>query len=345
MTVAVSRLTHLYPGTTLGISDVDLALGPGELVAVIGASGCGKSTLLRAIAGFLPAQAGTVTIAGVDVTGLPPRARNLGIVFQHYALFPHMTAWENVAYALKVRGIGRADRRRRAADMLALVGLADFADALPPRLSGGQQQRIALARALVFEPAALLLDEPLSALDAALRGGMRDEIRRLQQAHGISTLHVTHDQEEALSMADRVAVMDKGRLVQVAPPRELYDHPATAAIAAFVGHANLWPGRVAGDGRVATAFATLATTTRGHADGAAVTVLVRPERIFPGPPPDGVNGLEGRVVRDRFLGAVRRFDLDVAGTLVLGETSDRRTIAAVHIPPDGIQLIPAERRP
>ncbi|MGE0726011.1 MAG: ABC transporter ATP-binding protein, partial [Alphaproteobacteria bacterium] len=187
MSIVVRGLTHLYPGTSLGIADVDLSIAAGELVAVIGASGCGKSTLLKAIAGFLPAQRGTVEIAGRDATALPARARNLGIVFQHYALFPHMAVWENVAYALKVRGIARDARRRRAMETLALVGLTDFAERRPPILSGGQQQRVALARALAFEPAALLLDEPLSALDAALRGGMRDEIRRLQQAHGIAT--------------------------------------------------------------------------------------------------------------------------------------------------------------
>jgi len=340
MSLAVHGITHLYRGTTVGVHDVTLALAPGELVAVIGPSGCGKSTLLKVIAGFLAAQEGRVEIAGRDVTELPPRMRNLGVVFQSYSLFPHMTAWENVAYALKVRGLGAADRRRRAMETLALVGLEPFAGRRPTTLSGGQQQRVALARALAFEPSALLLDEPLSALDAALRVGMRDEIRRLQQTKGIATLHITHDQEEALSIADRVAVMEAGRIVQVAAPRDLYDHPSTESIARFVGHANLWPGTPLGEGRIRVPFGTLATRHAGAPAG-DVRVLVRPERIRPGPSADGVNEFPARLVRDRFLGSVRRYDALIDGTVVLGETSERGEFRVVHIPPEDVQIVPA----
>ena len=227
MAIEIAGASFVYPGTEVGVFDVDLEVGDGELVAVIGASGSGKTTLLKLIAGFLRPDRGRIALGGRDVTSLPVRERHLGIVFQSYALFPHMTAWQNVAYALKVRGVSRPERRRQAYASLASVGLRGFEERLPGTLSGGQQQRVALARALAFRPKGLLLDEPLSALDAALRVEMRDEIRRIQQEHAISTMHITHDQEEALSMADRVAVMESGRLVQVATPRELYDRPAT----------------------------------------------------------------------------------------------------------------------
>ena len=226
--IEMEGVTFTYPGGNAGVRDIDLTIAAGELLAVIGPSGCGKSTLLRLIAGFLEPDAGTIRIGGRDMSGVSARERNLGIVFQNYALFPHMTALDNAAYPLKVRSIASAERRERAREVLQAVGLAGFIDRLPSGLSGGQQQRVALARALVFRPRALLLDEPLSALDAALRIEMRDEIRRIQREFQIATLHITHDQQEALSMADRVAVMRQGRIVQIAPPRELYERPATS---------------------------------------------------------------------------------------------------------------------
>ncbi|HJS32629.1 MAG TPA: ABC transporter ATP-binding protein, partial [Alphaproteobacteria bacterium] len=202
-TLILDGVAFAYTGSPFRLTDIELTVAPGELVAVIGASGCGKSTVLKLVAGFLAPHRGRVLVDDADVTAMPPRVRNLGVVFQSYALFPHMTAWENVGYPLKVRGVAAGERRQRALRMLDVVGLSDFAHRRPPELSGGQQQRVALARALVFRPRALLLDEPLSALDAALRIEMRDEIRRLQREHAIATLHITHDQEEALSMADR----------------------------------------------------------------------------------------------------------------------------------------------
>ncbi|WP_448191964.1 ABC transporter ATP-binding protein [Azospirillum sp. sgz301742] len=335
---------YAYPGSAgPAVSGIDLTVASGELVAVIGPSGCGKSTLLRLIAGFLEPQTGQVLLDGQDVTGLPARERNLGVVFQTYALFPHMTAWENVAYPLRVRGTATALRRERAHAMLERVGLSAFAGRRPGNLSGGQQQRVALARALVFSPRALLLDEPLSALDASLRVGMRDEIRHLQRDQGIATLHVTHDQEEALSIADRVVVMRAGRVEQVAPPRELYDRPLSREVAAFVGHANLLDGTVSGPDSVDTALGRLATAPHGLPAGIPVTVLIRPERVRLGSPADGVNGFTGTIVQDRFLGSIRRFDLAVAGGVLIAETSEAGDVRAVHVPADSVHIIQDNR--
>ena len=340
--MAYEGVSYRYPGSDVGVFDIDLAIGEGELVAVIGASGSGKTTMLKLLAGFVLPDRGRIAIGGRDVTGLAAEARNLGVVFQSYALFPHMTALDNVAYPLKVRGIGKAERRREAADALARVGLDQRAGHHPAALSGGQQQRVALARALVFRPHGLLLDEPLSALDPGLRIEMRDEILRVQREAGIATLLVTHDQEEALSIADRVCVMRDGRLVQVATPRELYDRPADAEIAGFVGQSNLWRGTVAGEGQVATALGAFACDTAGLAPGAPVTVLVRPERVLPlaAVEPDRPDLLPGRIVADRFLGAARRIDFAVAGGLVRLETHSQESVAAVAIPPSAIRLLP-----
>lgn len=338
-TILLEGVTFTYPGTNIGVHDVNLGIRAGELLAVIGPSGCGKSTLLKIIAGFVQPSRGRVIIAGKDAAGVPPRERNIGIVFQSYTLFPHMTASENVAYPLKLRGQPAAARRATALDILGRVGLKAHVDKLPAQLSGGQQQRVALARALVFDPQALLLDEPLSALDAALRVEMRDEIRRLQRAHHIATMHITHDQEEALSMADRVAVMRDGRLVQVDAPKVLYARPANHAVASFIGHANLWRGRIASETSVETPFGVLKTAPHGFAVGEAIVVLVRPEKLAIGPAADGVNTFTGKVTRDRFLGSFRRFDFEVGGTTLLGETGDMSEITSIHIAPEAVQLL------
>ncbi len=338
-TILLEDVSFTYPGTNIGVHDINLGIRAGELLAVIGPSGCGKSTLLKIIAGFVQPSRGRVIIAGKDAAGIPPRERNIGIVFQSYSLFPHMTALENVAYPLKLRGQPAAARQAMARDILGRVGLKDQAGKLPAQLSGGQQQRVALARALVFDPQALLLDEPLSALDAALRVEMRDEVRRLQRLHKIATMHITHDQEEALSMADRVAVMRDGRLVQVDAPKALYARPANRDIAAFIGHANLWRGRIVSATSVETPFGRLQTAAHGLATGAAVDVLVRPEKLAIGPAADGINTLTGTVTRDRFLGSFRRFDFETGGTKLLGETGDMADITTIHIAPDAIQLL------
>ncbi|WP_029003072.1 ABC transporter ATP-binding protein [Azorhizobium doebereinerae] len=345
MSVRFENVSFRYPGSTAGVFDIDLEIATGELLAVIGPSGSGKSTLLKLLAGFAVPDAGRILVDGRDVTDLEPHERALGVVFQSYALFPHMSLWRNVAYPLKVRGTPKAERRQRALDALARVGLAEFAERAPTSLSGGQQQRVALARALVFSPRALLLDEPLSALDAALRHGMRDEILRVQRGAGIATLHVTHDQEEALSMGDRVAVMHAGRLIQVAAPRELYDRPASRTVAAFVGHANLWDGEVRAPGRVVTRLGELACDTAGFEPGGRTCVLVRPEQVVPLAELPGAarpNVFYGRISEDRFLGAVRRCDLEVGSGLVRIETNIRTAIAAVSIPPEAIRLLPPD---
>jgi putative spermidine/putrescine transport system ATP-binding protein len=339
--IEMQGVTFTYPGGNAGVRDIDLTIAAGELLAVIGPSGCGKSTLLRLIAGFLEPDAGTIRIGGRDMSGVPARERNLGIVFQNYALFPHMTALDNAAYPLKVRSIASAERRERAREVLQAVGLAGFIDRLPSGLSGGQQHRDAHARALVFRPRALLLDEPLSALDAALRIEMRDEIRRIQREFQIATLHITHDQQEALSMADRVAVMRQGRIVQIAPPRELYERPATSEVAAFVGQANLWTGTVADPTSVDTPLGRLSTDPHDLPRGVSVTVMVRPERVELGASTDGSNTFSGKLKRDRFLGSMRRFDLAVEGGVITGETDELDPVDVIHIPTKYVHLLPA----
>lgn len=345
MALTLDQVSYRYAGGA-GVTGIDLQVADGELLAVIGPSGSGKSTLLKLIAGFLAPETGRIEVGGADMAAVPANRRNLGIVFQNYALFPHMSVAENVAYPLKIRKAGRAERLRRAADGLAAVGLAGFEDRQVASLSGGQQQRVALARALVFQPSGLLLDEPLSALDAALRAEMRDEIRRVQQLAGVATLHVTHDQEEALSIADRVAVMMDGRLLQVASPRTLYDQPANARVAAFVGLANLWPGRVRDARSVETTLGVLACDTAGHAPGADITVLARPEAVRPLPADEAASDLpnlfSGQVGRDRFLGSIRRYDFATPAGAILGETAFRGAFSRVSIPPEAIRLLPPD---
>jgi len=339
MSIELKDVSFIYPRSDAGVLNVSLNIRDGELLAIIGSSGSGKTTLLKLIAGILSPQSGVILIDGEDVTSLPVGNRNLGIVFQSYALFPHMRVWQNVAYPLKVRKIALSERKDMAIAALSRVGLKGFHERRPGTMSGGQQQRVALARALIFHPKALLLDEPLSALDAGLRDEMRDEIRRLQREHQIATVHITHDQEEALSMADRVAVMEKGHIVQVATPLELYDSPATRTIAGFVGKANLWEATVASERSVSSAFGILRTNLNGLEIGRKVTILVRPEKIVIGQASDGINCLNGEVQRDRFLGAVRRYDFSVNGKVLMGETRYRGNINTVHIPPAHIQLL------
>ena len=280
-------------------------------------------------------------LAGRDVTRDSVRSRGLGIVFQSYALFPHMAVWENVAYPLRVRGLAPPERRERAAEMLALVGLEGLAERLPAELSGGQQQRVALARALAFEPQALLLDEPLSALDAKTRVAMRDEVRRIQRRLNVATLLITHDQDEALSLADRVAILREGRLVQAAAAREIYDRPADGFVAGFVGRANLIPGEVAGAERVDTPLGALATPPHGKPAGERVLLLIRPERVEVAPAPGGENTFAVEVTTDRFYGATRQLDLACRGTPLRIETLSRGDVRFVRVPPEAVQFLAA----
>lgn len=241
--LAIENLSAQY-GSTKVLEDLSLHIGAGELVSLLGASGCGKTTTLRLIAGFLEPTAGTIRLGAQDLTKLPAYKRNIGLVFQNYALFPHLTVAENVGFGLKQRGVASSKRTLQVAEMLERVELTDLADRLPGALSGGQRQRVALARALVIEPPLLMFDEPLSNLDAKLRVGMRAEIRTLQRANGTTSVFVTHDQEEAFSISDRVAIMQAGRIMQFDTPEVLYQRPANAFVARFVGFENLIPMQV-----------------------------------------------------------------------------------------------------
>jgi putative spermidine/putrescine transport system ATP-binding protein len=255
VSLTIENLSAHY-GTTQVLSELSISVQAGELVSLLGSSGCGKTTTLRIVAGFLAPTSGNVRLGGRDLTTLPAHARDIGLVFQNYALFPHLTVMENVAFGLKQRGITKPDRSKRAMAMLERVGLAQLADRLPAALSGGQKQRVALARALVIEPPLLMFDEPLSNLDARLRIDMRVEIRQLQKANGTTSLYVTHDQEEAFSISDRVAIMNAGRIMQLDTPEVLYRQPANAFVAGFVGFDNLIPMKVVGrEGAIVTAEA------------------------------------------------------------------------------------------
>ncbi len=274
MTVSLTldRVSAQY-GSVKVLEDLSLHVEAGELVSLLGASGCGKTTTLRLVAGFLAPTSGTIRLGARDLTRLPAHARDIGLVFQTYALFPHLTVLDNVAFGLKQRGIGKAQRRARAGELVERVGLTGFADRYPANLSGGQRQRVALARALVIDPPLLMFDEPLSNLDAKLRVDMRVEIRRLQRANGTTALYVTHDQEEAFSISDRVAIMDAGRIMQLDVPEVLYSRPANAFVADFVGFENLIPLR---------AVAEAGDAVRVRMAGGATLDLARADYTFPG---------------------------------------------------------------
>ena len=276
-TVALTGLVKRY-GATLALDGVSLTVAPGEFFTLLGPSGCGKTTTLRSVAGFVTPDAGLVAIDGVTVTRVPPHRRQVGMVFQHYALFPHRTVAQNVGFGLRMQRVSRPEITSRVAEALALVQLPGYGARYPSQLSGGEQQRVALARALITRPAVLLLDEPLGALDKKLRDHMKIELKRLQREVGITTIYVTHDQEEALTMSDRIAVMHRGRVEQVASPRGLYETPATAFVASFIGNINLLSGRAAGGNAVECGTARLAASGTAPA-GAPVAVALRPERV------------------------------------------------------------------
>ncbi len=296
------RELHRRFGTTLALDGLSLTMAPGELVALLGPSGCGKTTALRVLAGFERPDSGEVFVDGENLSRLAAQRRGMGMVFQSYSLFPTMTARDNVAFGLRVRRQGAAARRRTADELLDIVGLAPQASQFPHQLSGGQQQRVALARALAIEPRVLLLDEPLSALDAKVRLQLRDLIRSVQVRLGTTTLFVTHDQEEALSMADRVGVMRQGRLEQIAPPDELYAQPATAFVAEFVGIMNHLPAVLTTDGARVLERAVSVCDRGGRVTGDRVTALIRPEGLSLAPARGGGGIVSGKT----FLGSVTR---------------------------------------
>jgi ABC-type Fe3+/spermidine/putrescine transport system ATPase subunit len=293
-------------GPIEAVRGVSLDVAKGELVCLLGPSGCGKTTLLNMVAGFLAPDEGEIILRGKPVQHLPPRRRNMGMVFQSYALFPHLPVEENVAFGLEARGIARAERLARARTMLDLVGLSGMAERLPRALSGGQQQRVALARALLIEPDVLLLDEPFSNLDARLRQTLRDEVRAIQTRIGISTLFVTHDQEEAMAMSDRVAVVNEGRIEQVDTPSALYHRPRTPFVATFLGEANVLQGEAENAGVV---VAGVMLPLAGRVAG-TVGFCVRPEAVRIAPAEAMADALlAGTITAFSFLGARMRYEV------------------------------------
>jgi putative spermidine/putrescine transport system ATP-binding protein len=344
----IDAVTQRY-GTFLAVDNVTLDIKAGELIALLGPSGCGKTTLLRIIAGFIAQSEGHVVIGENTVDELPPNRRKVGIVFQNYALFPHMTIADNIAYGLAARGVARDAQQARVKEMLALIRLEHVADRYPKQLSGGQQQRVALARALAVKPNILLLDEPFAALDKNLRLDMQIEIKRIQRLAGTTTVLVTHDQEEALSMADRVAVLNQGMLEQYAPPTEVYDNPSSLFVNTFVGTANQLPGKLTalnGAATVALDIGAEITARAPHvpvAIGDRVTVCMRPEHLRLS---EGGEGLAGIVEMGLPLGASIVHEVRTADGRALKVTEPRAAGAqprasgsAVRVQPVGAQLI------
>ena len=313
--VHLTDLTRVY-GQTKALDGLTLHIEPGELVALLGPSGCGKTTALRILAGLDEATSGTVSVGGRDISRVPANKRDMGMVFQAYSLFPHLTVLENVAFGLKMRGEGKGERTSRAVDMLDLVGLSAHAGKYAGELSGGQQQRVALARALAIQPRVLLLDEPLSALDAKVRIQLRDEIRRLQLEIGTTTLFVTHDQEEALAVADRVGVMNQGRLEQLAAPADLYANPATPFVADFVGLNNKVPAQVSGG--QAQLLGTAVPTLQGSVTSGAGLAMVRPEAVTITADPAGTSTVSSVA----FLGPISRLYVAMPdGSVISAQTA------------------------
>ena len=362
------RIRHLTKkfGEFTALADISLDVRDGEFVCFLGPSGCGKTTLLRAIAGLDIQTTGTIEQAGADISALPPSERDFGIVFQSYALFPNMTVTRNVAYGLESQRRSRAEVQDRVRDLLDLVGLPDQGDKYPAQLSGGQQQRIALARAIAMSPGLLLLDEPLSALDAKVRARLRYEVKSLQRRLGITTIMVTHDQEEALTMADRIVVMNHGVIEQVGAPAEIYREPASVFVADFIGTMNFLAAEVGAgaapdDGGIRAGGLALACDTSGYSDGDRITAAIRPEDITLVDPgnaredggamatgnADADGGFDATVEYVEFLGSFARVELSTAGERLLidlpitqlqrFEVTEGSTVRAV-VPPDAVRI-------
>jgi spermidine/putrescine ABC transporter ATP-binding subunit len=322
--LTLDRLARVYPDGTRAVDDVSFSVTPGRFLTLLGPSGSGKTTTLKMIAGFEAPDAGVITLAGRDISRVPAHARDIGMVFQNYALFPHMTVADNIGFPLRMRRRPTREIRAAVEEVLALLHLDQLGGRFPRQLSGGQQQRVALARAIVFRPPLLLMDEPLGALDRQLRKEVQSELKRLQRQLGLTTVYVTHDQDEALFLSDEIAIMQAGRVVQQGAPETLYAQPAMRFVASFLGESNFLPGTVAAvaDGQV---WVTLAggVIVRGRAVGALVPgmraeILMRPEKIDlhaagTVAAPDA-NLLPGRVEMVNFLGSAQEYELDVAGS-------------------------------
>jgi len=324
-------------GPVVALDGVDLEVQSGEFLTILGPSGSGKTTLLKIVAGFELPEQGCVLLGGEDMTFTPPAKRNVGMVFQNYALFPHMDVHGNIAFPLEVRRLSRAEIDRRVGTALELVDLKGYEKRFPRQLSGGQQQRVALARAIVFGPQLLLLDEPFGALDRKLREAMQLEVRRLQRRLGLTTVFITHDQEEALILSDRIAVMNRGRIQQIARPRELYERPANAFVADFVGESNLLFGRIAAvrDGRAEIGFENgmRLTASADMPIGTQVGALIRPERLWPaGAGAGSANRLCGEVVETIYVGTSHKYRLRLAnGAEFLVRVRDSASQASAEI--------------
>jgi len=331
------RFLHRVKGTVYAARDVALDVQPGEFLTLLGPSGCGKTTTLRMIAGFEHPDEGRIIFGDQDVTRVPANRRGIGFVFQNYALFPHLTVFENVANGLRVRGQSGPEIARAVGDVLALVGLAGYDHQFPAQMSGGEQQRVALARAIVIRPRVLLFDEPLSNLDAKLRVQMRSEIRDLQRRLAITTIYVTHDQEEAMAVSDRIAVMNQGSIVQLGSAEDLYHRPASLFVAQFIGRVNLIAGRVtskAGDGVVVAALGTsfaLADAPAGVVPGTDVRLLLRPEAVSVTRDPAASGALRASVTGRTFLGEKVEYLLECAGEAlqVVQSSADAADVIAV----------------
>jgi len=349
--VGLDRITKRY-GSTAAVESLSLAVNDGEFVCLLGPSGCGKTTLLRIIAGLISPDSGRVFIGGRDATRVPPGKRNSGMVYQNYALFPHMTVAQNVEFGLRVRRISEVDRRSRVAEAIDRVKLTGFEQRYPRQLSGGQQQRTAVARAIVVRPDILLLDEPLGALDRKLRVEMQVELRLLQKALRVTTVFVTHDQEEALTMSDRVAVMREGRIEQIGPVREIYEQPATEFVATFIGTANVFSATVTsvhdGVALVRTGAGTELTVSASTVGlGASAFFAIRPEKLFLSSrsPTNQENVLLGKITNVVYLGSMTRYDLEAAGlrlealtqnSSARGDTFEVGSSVFVHIGRDAV---------
>ena len=320
---------HKEYGPTTVVHDFNLSVARGEFVSFLGPSGCGKTTTLRMVAGFETPTGGAIRIDGKDVTNLRPNQRNVGMVFQSYALFPNLTVADNIGFGLKVARRSKAEKDSRVAEMLAMIKLPHLGSRYPYQLSGGQQQRVALARAIAIKPQVLLLDEPLSALDAKIRVSLREEIRALQRDLGITTIYVTHDQEEALSMSDRIVVMNEGRVEQIGAPFEIYNYPRTRFVASFVGTLNILQGRIVdpSTGRIAVDGQEI-RAVRGVVDGAAGdvrAVALRPEAIVLNGEGGDRNQIKGTIDEVNFLGAVVRIRVRIAENSVSLDTFNSPT--------------------